>query len=164
MEDWLFGNGIYHFYSSLGGEWITVSLTVEIVEQLLDTEYHIFHHEDDKEVLIRALEWSLPRHLHNHIEVMQTTNSFWRPNAQDKYGGVPRPAWDVEGRIPTHEELQDEDLIDRAHLDIPNITDVSSHPAAEEACNRLAISPLCLRTLYEPFITCRRFQRGIALD
>ena len=38
--------------------------------------------------------------------------------------------------------------MERGHLDIPDISDLPSVLTAEDACNRLAISPLCLRSLY----------------
>lgn len=148
VKSWLLGHDIHQFHYSPARDWITVSLPVSVVEQLLDTKYHMFCYEEDEEVVIRTLEWSIPLHLHDHIEAIQPTNSFLRPKAQDRYGGPPPPEWEVAGRLPTHEELEVEDLVDRGHLDIPDTKDLPSNPTAVEACNRLAISPLCLRTLY----------------
>jgi tripeptidyl-peptidase-1 len=148
VESWLVGRGVKDFSCSLAGDWITTSQPISVVEELLDTNYYIFQHEEDQELMIRTLEWSIPVHLNDHIDAIQPTNSFWRPKAQDKFGGIPPPLWEVEGRTPTHEELEEEDLLERGHLDIPNITDLPSHPTVDQACNRLAISPLCLRTLY----------------
>jgi tripeptidyl-peptidase I len=148
VESWLHDHGIRQFDYSPARNWVTVSLPVSVVEFLLDTKYYIFCHEEDEEVIIRTLEWSIPLRLHGHVDAIQPTNSFLRPKAQDRYGGLPPPAWDVEGRIPTHEELTEEDILDRGHLDVPDIKDLPSNPTVSEACNRLAITPLCLRTLY----------------
>ncbi|KIM94800.1 hypothetical protein OIDMADRAFT_60569 [Oidiodendron maius Zn] len=149
VEEWLFHHGISKFDYNPSREWIAVSLTIDIIERLLDAKYYIFRHEEDDETLIRTPAWSLPHYLHDHIEVIQPTNSFWWPKAQDKYGGVPQPAWEVEGRLPTHEELEEEDLVERGHLDIPDINDLPSVLTAEDARNRLAIFPLCLRSFYD---------------
>lgn len=62
-------------------DWINVILPVEKVEELLDTTYSIFEHEDGSS-LVRAPEWSLPKHLHEHIDVVQPTTSFFRPSRQ----------------------------------------------------------------------------------
>lgn len=58
-------------------DWISVALPVEKVEELLRTEYSLFQHVDGS-VLIRAPVWSLPEHLHDHIDVIQPTTSFFR--------------------------------------------------------------------------------------
>ena len=34
------------------------------------------------------------------------------------------------------------------HMDIPDIKDLPENPCPSQACNRLATSPLCLRSLY----------------
>jgi tripeptidyl-peptidase I len=148
VEGWLLDHNIHQFSYSPAEDWITVSLPVIVVEHLLDTKYHMFYHEDDKEVVIRTLEWSIPLHLHDCIDAIQPTNSFLRPKTQDRHRGPPPPEWEVAGQFPTHEELEEEDLLDHGHLDIPDIKDLPSNPTAAEACNRLAISPHCLRTLY----------------
>lgn len=58
--------------------------------------------------------------------------------------------WEHLGRLPTYEELVQEDLLDRGEIDISSADDIASaqDPTVEEACNRLAISPLCLSVLY----------------
>lgn len=58
-----------------------VKLAVEKVEELLNTTYSVFRHEDGTEY-VRAPEWSLPRYLHEHIDIVQPTNSFFRIKKQ----------------------------------------------------------------------------------
>ncbi|KAH9990680.1 Pro-kumamolisin [Xylariaceae sp. FL0662B] len=147
-RDWLYDNGIFHFNSSGGGDWITTSISVRQAEVLLGSQYHVYMNIEDGDILVRTLEWSLPAHLHEHIDVVQPTNSFFRTVPQDRYGGIPPPDWEEDGRIPTYEELVEEDLIERGHLDIPALEDLPTNPTVKDACNRLAISPLCLRVLY----------------
>lgn len=123
-------------------------------EKLLGCEYHHFAHVDDGHVLLRSLSWSIPRHLHEHIDTIQPTTSFLRTLPQgryDPYGGVPPPKWDTEGSVPTFDELVDEDKLERGHLDVPELEDMPPNPRPNDACNRLAISPMCLRVLYGLF-------------
>jgi tripeptidyl-peptidase I len=148
LERWLNGHGIFSFEYTLGRDWIKASVPVRQAESLLHSEYHWFVNEDDGGTLIRTLEWSVPKHLEEHIEVIQPTNSFFRTVPQDRYGGIPKPQWELEGRIPTYEELVEEDLVERGHLDVPALADLPPHPTVDQACNRLAVSSLCLRVLY----------------
>ena len=55
--------------------------------------------------------------------------------------------------MPSYEELVEEDLIERGHLDIPALEDLPKDrkPTVADACNRLAVSSLCLRVLYGTF-------------
>lgn len=80
--EWLASSGVgYESLSfSPAQDFIHVSLPVEMVETLLDTEYSIF--EQDDHVIVRSSEWSLPRHLHNHIDTIQPTTNFMRPARQ----------------------------------------------------------------------------------
>ena len=154
VEAWLLENGLHHFSYNSAKDWITVSVYLSVAETLLDTRYEVFQHEKDGEIAIRCLNWSIPTHLHEHIEAIQPTTSFWRPKAQDKLGGLPPPSWEVEGRIPTYQGLVDEDLptgLTRHHIEVPDVRKLPAHPTIDQACNRLAISPACLRVLYGSF-------------
>ncbi|XWW97683.1 hypothetical protein V2A60_005669 [Cordyceps javanica] len=94
------------------------------------------------------MNWSIPERVAAYIDVIQPTNSFFRPKPSSRYGGPPPPDWEQEGRLPTHEELVEEDILDRGHLDVPTIDELPSSPTPEDACNRLAVTPLCMRVLY----------------
>ncbi|KAI1378899.1 Pro-kumamolisin [Hypoxylon crocopeplum] len=146
-REWLYSNGVIDF-EHVAGDWVTASVPIRQAEALLNCTYHKFVHTEDGDTLIRTLDWSLPDHLRDHIDVVQPTNSFLRPVAQDRYGGQPAPSWDVEGRLPTYEELVDEDIIDRGHLDIPTLEELPKNPTILDGCNRIAVSPLCLRVMY----------------
>ncbi|KAK2067280.1 hypothetical protein P8C59_001036 [Phyllachora maydis] len=79
VHAWLAAEGVASsaLAHSAAGDWITVSLPVRTVEHLLDTEYHTYEHGDGARV-VRAPTWSLPRHLHAHINTVQPTTSFLR--------------------------------------------------------------------------------------
>lgn len=133
--------------TSPGGDWLYLSVPVQILERLLQTEYFVFCCAEDATTVIRTLEWSVPAYLAEHVEFIEPTNVFLRPQAQFRLGAPP-PAWELENRVPTYAELVDEDLLDRGPLETPAEDQLPANPTAQDACNRLAISPLCLRVLY----------------
>ena len=83
IQSWLLDHDIgdddYEFTTVTN--WLSVTVAVEKAEQMLNTTYSVFRHEDGSS-LIRAPEWSLPDHLQKHIDVVQPTTSFvrLRPN------------------------------------------------------------------------------------
>ena len=72
-----------NFHYSPPKDWITIVLPISKVESLLDTEYQEYRHENGAEV-VRTTQYSLPRSLHGHIDVIQPTNYFGNP----KHHGV----------------------------------------------------------------------------
>jgi tripeptidyl-peptidase I len=78
VYEWLSEHNITDYVLNPSKDWISVQLPLEKVEKLLQTEYFTFKHEDGTTVS-RAPEWSLPLYLHDHIDVVQPTNSFFRP-------------------------------------------------------------------------------------
>lgn len=111
-------------------DWINVKLPIAAIERLLDTQYSIYKHEDGTHI-VRAPSWSLPTHLHNHIETIQPTNSFFRPDSR-------RRAFMTKPLSEVGEELMKsvEYVPPKKGLTIA------------EACNVAGITPTCLRTLY----------------
>ncbi|KAG6898306.1 hypothetical protein C0992_011897 [Termitomyces sp. T32_za158] len=63
-------------YSTGGGEWITVRVSVSEAERMLDTKYNVYHHPASNEKIVRALSYSLPRELHSHVDVVTPTTYF----------------------------------------------------------------------------------------
>ncbi|KAI2640327.1 tripeptidyl-peptidase [Hypomontagnella submonticulosa] len=148
VTEWLDNHGVRDLGFSPAADWISMSLSVKAIERLLNTTYHVYSCGDDTETLIRAPEWSLPAHLHDHIDAIQPTNSFLRFEAQSRRAEPPEPQWFLEGRLPTYEEMVEEDLLDRGHIDVPEQENIPANPTIALACNRLAVSPLCIRTMY----------------
>jgi len=129
VHEWLRDNGIEETqldYSS-AKDWIKVTLSVGSIERLLDTKYSIFKHEDGSH-LVRAATWSLPQHLHEHIQTIQPTNSFFKP----------RPKRSTLKTVPF--DSNDQYLV--------GTLDPSTRMTVQEACNVTAVTPTCLRTLY----------------
>lgn len=81
VRDWLLEHKITEPVLSPTGDSFNLVLPVEKVEELLATTYSVFRH-DDGSTLIRAPEWSLPKYLHEYIDLIQPTSSFFRPRKQ----------------------------------------------------------------------------------
>lgn len=139
VHDWLFDNGIDRAALSYNTakDWIKVSLPVSSIERLLDTKYSVFEHEDGDRVA-RAPTWSLPAHLHDHIDAIQPTNSFFRPAGRRTTYKTVLPFREI-GQGPP----QDFTAVTQIAA-TPDSTDVG----VAKACNTSAVTPLCLRTLY----------------
>ena len=81
VKAWLAEHDVSDHVSSPAKDWIHIVIPIEKAEQLLQTSYSTFKHGDGT-TISRAPEWSLPLHLHEHIDVVQPTTSFFRPTAQ----------------------------------------------------------------------------------
>ena len=139
VHDWLSENGIGRAELSYNKakDWIKVTLPVVAIERLLDTKYSVYEHEDGDRIM-RAPTWSLPAHLHEHIEAIQPTNSFFRPAGRRKTLKTVRPFNEI-GEGPEQDFTA---VVNIAAT--PDATDVG----IAKACNTSAVTPLCLRTLY----------------
>ncbi|KAM0715799.1 hypothetical protein Q7P37_008313 [Cladosporium fusiforme] len=81
VHSWLEEHGIQDIDYSPAKDWISIVVPIEKAEELLQTTYSKFEHRDGHSVS-RAPEWSLPAHLHEHIEVVQPTTSFFKPRGE----------------------------------------------------------------------------------
>ncbi|KAF2877250.1 tripeptidyl-peptidase 1 precursor [Massariosphaeria phaeospora] len=122
VHEWLRENGIESMGYSTASDWITVNLPVEFVERLLDTEYHNYQHADGH-VIARTTRWSLPRHLHEHIDTIQPTTSFFR-------GAANVATWV------------------NAPAEVPASYSKPTDEAIAKVCNVTSVSPECFATLY----------------
>lgn len=112
------------FDSTPAGDWINAKLSVDAIERLLNTEYSVYRHNDGTE-MIRTTKWSLPRHLHEHINTIQPTNSFMRMKR-----AAPIPDTTVKSNLKGD----------------TTVTPYTPEDAA--ACNVSRVTPGCLRTFY----------------
>ena len=125
VHDWLQENGIEleNLSYSTAKDWIIVHLPIEQVEKLIDTEYHNYKHHDGS-VVARATSWSLPSHLHDHIDTIQPTTSFFR----------------AEKNIATYIE---------GGAEIPQGYKTPSNQTIAAVCNATSVTPQCFETLYQ---------------
>ncbi|KAI4128849.1 MAG: hypothetical protein LQ347_004015 [Umbilicaria vellea] len=131
VHDWLLDNGIdrHRLEYNSAKNWIKVTLPVNAVERLLDTNYSVYKH-DEGDFAVRTPKWSLPLHLHEHIETIQPTNSFFRPAPLRSTLKPVMPMAKTYSPSKWH-----------TPNNVSNIT-------VAQACNASAVTPLCLRTLY----------------
>jgi tripeptidyl-peptidase I len=130
VHEWLDDCGVHSSKLEYSGakDWIKVTLPVKDIERLLDTKYSVFKHADGSH-LVRTPKWSLPVHLHEHIETIQPTNSFFQPKP----------------KRTTLKTVQMAGL--EQYLSSEAVSPVNKATVAE-ACNVTAVTPTCLRTLY----------------
>lgn len=126
VHEWLADYGVdkSHLSYSPAKDWITVTLPVEAIEEMLNTRYAVYRHEDGSE-LVRAPKWSLPVHLHEHIDTIQPTNSWFRAR-------------------PKATSLKTFDLLE----DKPALQ-YYTNASVSDVCQTKSVTPTCLRTLYE---------------
>ncbi|QDS78055.1 hypothetical protein FKW77_003343 [Venturia effusa] len=138
VHQWLasHGYGSDHLDYSPAKDWMKITLPVEAAETLLDTEYSVYRHQDGSE-LIRTPEWSLPTHLHGHIDAIQPTNSFFRMAPL-------RTQWMASPEVAA--------VAGAASISTPiavaQALAATVDPAVSQVCNASRITPDCLRTLY----------------
>ena len=139
MHDWLFDSGIDRAQLSYNRakDFIKISLPVSEVERLLDTKYSIYEHLDGDRI-IRAPKWSLPKHLHEHIDTIQPTNSFFRPAGRRKMLKTIKPLEEVNAAPAPNFATE------TAIAATPDSADA----AVPKVCNTTFVTPLCLRTFY----------------
>lgn len=130
IHEWLAESGIeaHELKYSPAKDWISISLPVNRVEDLLDAKYSVYRHEDGSEI-VRTPEWSLPLHLHDHIDTIQPTNSFFRAAPKAIGLHVTAPARESKQPAKWHTKYYDS-------------------PTVSEVCNTDSVTPTCLRTLY----------------
>lgn len=136
--DWLTEHGLRDFSLSLAGSLITINTTLTKAEDLLQANYSVFEHQDGS-LLTRTLAWSLPEHLHCHVDVVQPTTSFFRPKAMKGMKRRPTPAvvGYKERRIVDHKREFD--------------TASPSSCSVEAMCNSTLVTPNCIRCLYKTY-------------
>ena len=139
VHQWLQENGVDRAKLSYNKakDWVKLSLPVSEIERLLDTKYSVFKHKDGDRI-IRAPTWSLPSHLHEHIDAIQPTNSFFRPAGRRKTFKPVRPM---------------SEILEAPVTDLESVTRFATAPdsanlGVAQVCNASAVTPLCLRTLY----------------
>lgn len=123
VHEWLAANGVDSLSYSPAKDWINIQVDVVTAERLLDTEYYVFQHDDGSE-LIRAPEWSLPKHLHEHVDAIQPTTSFMRAIKRADVADAPIP------------------------YPYPGLTNPTS-PELQKVCTVNGTTPDCFATLYK---------------
>jgi tripeptidyl-peptidase-1 len=134
VHDWFESHGVDRAQLSYSAakDWIKARLPVSDIERLLDTQYFIYEHEYFTQ-LVRAAAWSLPSHLHEHIEMVRPTNSFFRPKPHRRSLNIVQPDIEIREEPSPHQK---------------EVLKVSEDVTLAQVCNPTSVTPVCLRTLY----------------
>lgn len=72
VSEWLDSHGLDGEFNT-ARDWVVVKgVPISKAEEMLDTKYGVYRH-DDGEHLVRTESYSLPHHLHQHIELVQAS-------------------------------------------------------------------------------------------
>ncbi|EKM59772.1 uncharacterized protein PHACADRAFT_250501 [Phanerochaete carnosa HHB-10118-sp] len=79
VNSWLAEHGLSgaDIARSPASDWVKVRVPVGLAEEMLDAKYHVYEHSTG-DTLVRTTSYSLPEHLHAHIELIQPTTLFSR--------------------------------------------------------------------------------------
>ncbi|KAI9710709.1 MAG: vesicle formation at the endoplasmic reticulum [Bogoriella megaspora] len=79
VMEWLDSCGIERHNIEDDGEWVAFHTNVTMAEQLMGNEFGIYRNLDAEVDQIRTLSYSVPDHLHPHIDFVQPTTRFGQP-------------------------------------------------------------------------------------
>lgn len=134
VKEWLEEHGITNGVHNSAKDFIHLVIPIEKAESLLQTSYSTFKHASSGHTISRAPEWSLPQHLHEHIDVVQPTTSFFRPNPKSNDlkpaidgADYPMSWWETSGKA--------------------KLAGNGAGPI-NQVCNASFVTPDCIRTLY----------------
>ena len=106
-------------HRSGSGDWVTLRIPVELAQKMLSAKYDIFRHTISGEEVVRTLSYSIPKQLHDHIDVVLPCTYFGTVRSMKITSSL--------HSTPLHNIVRD----------------TSSIPS----CNT-TITPACLRALY----------------
>lgn len=132
LNSWLQHHGIdpeQAVYRSGGGDWITHRVTVAQAEKMLGTKYNVYHRPETGSYIVRTLKYSLPRDLHDHVDVVSPTTYFGKTEAM-------RVNSFMQPEVPTMQYDLNQFNADADAGEIP------------ASCAR-QVTPYCLRLLYK---------------
>ena len=81
VENWLSHHDLLHdpesqLTRSFSRGWISLFVSVDRLEQMLGTKYHVYKHSATKTTIIRTIGYSLPSILHDHVTVVTPSTYF----------------------------------------------------------------------------------------
>lgn len=93
VEEWLSHHDLLRnpecqLTRSSSGDWISLSIPVGQLEQMLGTKYHVYKHLDTETTLIRTTTYSLPRVLHDHVTVITPSTYFSSPKPHYRHSFI----------------------------------------------------------------------------
>lgn len=119
---------------SPAGDWLSLSVPVHKANRLLGCHYSVYQHQDEKVNIVRTPEWSLPEFLHDHVDLIEPTNSFIRPLKREA-----RSTAKFQSLVP-------DEHVDFARMLAAQANTNKTSVAA--LCRTKLVTPNCLRALY----------------
>ncbi|KAI0737695.1 tripeptidyl peptidase A [Daedaleopsis nitida] len=134
VNEWLASHGLYeeHLARSPARDWVIVKVPVSLAEEMLKTEYHVWTHDSSGDAVVRTTAYSLPEHLHEHIELVQPTTMFSRIRS-------------LKSTVHLDPELPS---VAKVAADAPPISVPSAAGGKVDASCNGTITLTCLRELY----------------
>ncbi|KAI0796218.1 peptidase S8/S53 domain-containing protein [Abortiporus biennis] len=133
VDSWLLAHGVDPEMAERhnGGSWVTVTVSVEQASRMLNATYNVYKHGQTDDYVVRTTSYSLPRVLHEHIDVVTPTTYF----------GTMR-SMKATSRIQPQIKPIDNDIEVASKLVNPG-----SLATVPSSCST-TITPACLRALY----------------
>ncbi len=136
VDNWLISHGVdpsSDVTRNGAGDWINIRLPLSKVESMLSTTYHIYKHKRTSEKIVRTLSYSLPRDLHDHIDLIQPTTMFDNMRKMHATSHV--------NKVDPSSKLTAAEL-----AALPGVTGPNGQQIAA-SCNN-TVTPTCLMQLY----------------
>lgn len=73
MNAWLTENDISAETITPAGDWLSFSIPVSKANELLDTQFTVFQHDETSTQTVRTLAYSIPADLVGHVELVHPT-------------------------------------------------------------------------------------------
>ncbi|KAI0689958.1 family S53 protease [Cytidiella melzeri] len=89
VNAWLSENKITAKSASPAGDWLSFTATVSQLNEMLDTEFATFKHEDSGALSIRTMAYSIPTDLVGHVELVHPTITFTAPSSRLPVMSIP---------------------------------------------------------------------------
>ncbi|KIK03131.1 hypothetical protein K443DRAFT_5566 [Laccaria amethystina LaAM-08-1] len=134
VNEWLFSHGFKEsdLVKSPAKDWVTVKVPVSLAEKILDATYYVWKHIESGDSLVRTTGYSLPSHLHHHVDVIQPTTLFGRFKKSTS-----TIIWSDKSSA----------VSDAANGDLAPIVDATSGVTVDASCNE-NITISCLQQIY----------------
>ncbi|KAH8811080.1 putative protease S8 tripeptidyl peptidase I [Xylogone sp. PMI_703] len=137
VREWLHDSGIdtKRHKVSTGRGWLKFDASVEELESLLATEYHIFRHSHTEEDHIGCNEYHLPQHIQEHVEFITPAVSFEK--IQNNH------------ELKRKRDQQTRYSSGALHPIVKPATQMRTFAAGTEIPCYVAVTPECIRQLYQ---------------
>ncbi|EIW75873.1 tripeptidyl peptidase A [Coniophora puteana RWD-64-598 SS2] len=80
VHEWLESHGLgkESVTKSAAGDWVTLRVPAKVAEEMFNTQFHIYRHDESGDSFVRTTSYSLPSVLHPHIDLVQPTTMYTR--------------------------------------------------------------------------------------